>query len=160
MCDISADGAGFVCPMELEIGERIGVSTGDEPLRPARVVWTAADRFGVQFEAHDGAEQRCESFTYRSARVPIDMDAKIYINGVPQSGKIVNLSPRGMALETDAKLAVGTIFSVIAMHQEFHNVTVRWNRKGLIGARLSPQVQLGHLQKLVAAHHAIKNRSR
>jgi len=160
MCDISADGAGFVCPLDLQIGDKIGVGTGDEPLRPARVMWTAADRFGVQFETNNGAEPRCESFTYRSVRVPIDIEANIYVNGVPQSGTIVNLSPRGMALKTDVKLGVGTIFSVVAMRQEFHNVTVRWNRKGLVGARLSPQVQLGHLQKLVAAHHAYENRSR
>lgn len=149
MSDVSADGAGFVCPLDLAVGDLISVGTGDEPLRPARVVWKSDARFGVQFEAFEGAAPHCKSFSYRSARVPVDIDAKVYVNGVPRDGKIVNLSPRGMALETSAKLATGSLLSVVALGQEFANVTARWSHGGIVGARLPAEVHLTDLQRLI-----------
>ena len=150
MRDHSPDGAGLQCPANFAPGELVSVGIGDEELRQARVVWQSGERVGVQFDPHPRIAPRPHSRGYRSVRIPVNLAGEIYVDGVRHCSRIVNLSPRGIAVETDLLLATGTPFSMIVAGEEFTNVTVRWCCNGLIGAQLAPSVPLRRLQLLVA----------
>ncbi len=154
MSDISADGAGYTCPIELEVGELVRVATGDEPLRVARVAWKSDERFGVKFETEPNQEERRTHFRYRSVRVPVELSARLYLNGIAYAAQVVNVSPNGVAIRTDAQLTAGAIFSLVVNGQDFTNVTTRWCRNGLVGARLPTNVRFRQLQKLIAGNCA------
>ena len=149
MTDVSAGGAGLTCPIPVTPGTRLRRATGDEPLRTATVVWTAHEQFGVTFDEQGTTQMPVPAHNYRSVRVPTDIPAKVYVNGVCSRARIVNLAPRGLAIETDTHLPVGAMFSLEALDQVFEGVTVRWCEQGRIGARLPLQVRMNALQDLI-----------
>lgn len=149
MTDISAGGAGLTCPVVPRPGSIVHLATGDDPLRRATVVWGSGDHFGVRFDEESTRLFSVPGHTYRSVRVPTDISAALYVNGVRRRARITNVSPRGVAFESDAQLVAGAIISLEAGGQALENVTIRWSREGQLGARLPVQVKLPVLQRLV-----------
>lgn len=148
MTDISAGGAGLACPVVPAPGSIVSVGTGDDPLRGAIVVWGSEGRFGVRFDQQGGQLFPVPAHPYRCVRVPTDIAASMFVNGVRRRVRIANISPRGISLESDAELRPGTIVSLEACGQALDNVTIRWSRDGRLGARLPLQVKLPVVQRI------------
>lgn len=151
MTDVSAGGAGLLCPGAPSPGSVVYLATGDDPLRRATVVWRSEENFGVSFDDCSSAVIAADK-PYRSVRVPTDIPARLYVHGIASEARITNISPRGLAFESDATLEVGQIVSLEAGGQALENVTIRWAENNRFGARLPIGVKLSILQELVHAN--------
>lgn len=154
MTDISAGGAGLEAPIALRTGATVYLSTGDEPLRRASVVWSDGGSFGVRFDDEGNHLHATGGHGYRSVRVPCDIPARMFVRGVPAPARITNLSPRGLAIDCNVNLRPGAMVSLEVCGQTIDNVTIRWSRNGKAGARLPLDVKMTTLQRLILAAQA------
>lgn len=147
--DLSPSGAGFEADIRVSVGQLVHVRWGSLAPIPATVRWSVNGRFGVggnltgAFAGHDHA--------YRSVRIPLGLFARIYVNGRPIEGELINMSQGGAAFSTQESVAPGQLATIQCGNWTSEGACIKWVAEGMAGIRLAKPITLQQFSKIVAS---------
>ncbi|MDY7097043.1 MAG: PilZ domain-containing protein [Pseudomonadota bacterium] len=153
--NISASGVCFAGYADLRIGQQITCCFDSSGVRNGEVRWVRDGEFGLAMEEADilAIEAR-NTFPPRSVRLPLEMDAKIYVQGNRFRSQVHNLSIRGACITRVHGMRPGSLVSLEISGHSFEAATVKWADGERAGIRFAQPVSgtqiceiTNHLQK-------------
>lgn len=119
-----------------------GVCAGDiiefafDDLKPLTGVvrWVKDGKFGVSAVLDDFMKaQLPQQFRPRSARLPLQFEVHVFVNGYCTSVKAHNLSLRGICVQEAPEMRPGKLITLDIAGIAFERATVRWCQGGYAG---------------------------
>lgn len=145
--DMSDTGIGIEADHIPPIGSPIRVQWGNIDPVEGFVKWSEAGRFGVACTT----DRKVASFDrpYRPVRVPVGLPAEVRFGDRSESGEVLNLSTKGLAISFFGSARLGQLAAVYLGHHAFQNCIVRWHRNGVLGLSLERTIRLSTLSSIV-----------
>ncbi len=153
--NVSAKGVSFAGNSAVKIGDRITFCFGSEEPREGTVAWTKGIQFGVRVEGDDlGDPVHLEQFQPRAVRLPVEGEARLYVDGSRHECLVRNLSLKGACISTAAPMRPGQLLSLEVAGQSFELATVKWVEGGKAGVLLSAPIPPETFRSLLAKTQA------
>jgi hypothetical protein len=146
--NISRSGLRGTSNMSTVVGQFVIVSLDSSTHLSGVVRWTSDCRFGVEFETNFdsvfslGWEQQAPNsgFRPREQRMATNRRAELIRIAPPVAGRIRNISPSGMMLETGLSFEPGRQLFVKLANGAMVDGTVRWANNSLVGLELTNRI--------------------
>lgn len=137
MRNISPDGACFSGQANAIVGQQISYAVGDSDPIEAEVVWIEGDNFGVRNFETIVDLNFCSGRPYRSVRLPLQADARLYIAGERFDGVVRNVSQQGICVDNPGFLTDGQLITIEIGGLEFQAAVVKWANADRAGVRFA-----------------------
>jgi len=130
--NLSAGGVMIELEESLEPGTRVRYFWDETNIIDAIVAWSEGRAHGL--DNAEVARPFANPFPYRSVRVPCDMRAELFVNGLAHHAALENLSLGGMRV-SGFRAPRGALLTVRLGDVELPNASVRWCRGDETGIR-------------------------
>lgn len=120
--------------------------------RKGIVRWVENGRCGVSAQL-SGVTQACDSgyFRPRSVRLPLSLDANLFVHGWCTRVAIKNLSLSGTCIDGVSGLAIGQLVSIQIGDHSFEQATVRWSEGGRCGMRFAKPLSRSEICQIIGS---------
>lgn len=138
MRNISADGASFSGLEGLLEGEIVTYFVGSSGPVDAWVRWTKDDTFGVQnvIGGEDLVGMRPE-FPYRSVRIPLVAEIRLYSRGSAASATLYNFSQGGACVASSIALSRGELVTLEIAGRAIEAAEIKWTEGRQAGVKFA-----------------------
>ena len=127
MRNVSSDGASFSGLEGLSSGDEIIYFVGNSGPINAVVRWSDGDLFGVQnLFAADGLTVANLNFPYRSVRIPIVTETRLYSRGSATSVTLYNFSQNGACVVCPIELKLGELVTLELVGLTIEAAEIKW----------------------------------
>ncbi len=145
MRDRSSGGARFSARAPFRVGEQVRYETGDGVTAHGIVKWCREKAFGVENTRSCTRLKNCESYGYRSIRIPFSFPVDLTAADLNSAAKLLNISLLGGCIETDQKLKVGKLLNLECFGAVFEAATVKWISGDKVGLKWGRAMKCGGL---------------
>lgn len=145
--NFSLGGAQIEVDAELEVGAQITYFCELQARVPGKIAWRKGRSHGIQHL--EGRAPIQENFPARSVRVPCQVRADCWVNGVCHSVRLENISLGGVRVRGLPDFMPGTLASVEFCGLQFELVTIRWSKDETAGLRFSQRLSRETLARLL-----------
>lgn len=153
--NVSPKGVCFAGHAEVKIGDRITFCFGNEEPREGTVAWTKGIQFGVKVEGDDlGDLMHLEQYQPRAVRLPVQGEARLYVDGSRHECLVRNLSLKGACISTAAQVRPGQLLSLEVGGQSFELATVKWVQNDKAGVLFAAPIPPASFRTLLARAQA------
>ncbi|MEW4447593.1 PilZ domain-containing protein [Qipengyuania sp. JC766] len=145
--NLSPVGAQIETDQDLRVGETLEYFwDGIEPIE-ARVVWQDGRRVGVENLAE--ADPKIFARPDRSARIPCERNAQIWVEGNRFQAVVLNISLRGLMAYGLPEFAPGTLATICLGRRSFEQTRLRWVAHGSAGFQFAEPLGANLLMELL-----------